>query len=198
MKKTSHYIYIIFFLFSFEAFFGQEVTLKLSSIHDTEIIILSEIEYKEKHKDTISLRIEIDKVSSYLKNMGYFMNVIDKVKKVNDKYIAYFSLKNRIENVVINIDSKSEIYFDKSKIKKGKIIIPLINLQFTLSKISKKLDKEGKSFSKIQLKNILMKGKDLFADLEIYKSKKRTINNVIVKGYKNFPKSYLKNYFIYL
>ncbi len=195
MKKTSHYIYIIFFLFSFEAFFGQEVTLKLSSIHDTEIIILSEIEYKEKHKDTISLRIEIDKVSSYLKNMGYFMNVIDKVKKVNDKYIAYFSLKNRIENVVINIDSKSEIYFDKSKIKKGKIIIPLINLQFTLSKISKKLDKEGKSFSKIQLKNILMKGKDLFADLEIYKSKKRTINNVIVKGYKNFPKSYLKNYF---
>jgi hemolysin activation/secretion protein len=35
----------------------------------------------------------------------------------------------------------------------------------------------------------------MFADLQIYQSKKRTINNVIIKGYKNFPKSYIKNYF---
>jgi outer membrane protein assembly factor BamA len=104
-------------------------------------------------------------------------------------------LNNKIENVVINIDSKLEIHFEKSKIKKGKVTIPIDQLQFTLSKISKKLDKEGKSFSKVQLKNILIKNKNMFADLQIYQSKKRTINNVIVKGYKNFPKSYIKNYF---
>jgi outer membrane protein assembly factor BamA len=195
MQKTSQYIYIIFFLFSFEALFGQEVSLKLSSENNTEMIILSKIDYKEKHKDTLSLYLEIDKVSNYLKNIGYFLNVIHKVKKENKDYIAYFSLNNKIENVVINIDSKLEIHFEKSKIKKGKVTIPIDKLEFTLSKISRKLDKEGKSFSKVQLKNILIKNKNMFADLQIYQSKKRTINNVIIKGYKNFPKSYIKNYF---
>jgi hypothetical protein len=195
MQKTSHYIYIIFILFSFDAFFGQEVTLKLSSKNNTEAIILSEIDYEKKHKDTISLYLEIDKVSHYLKKNGYFLNVIHKVKKKDKNYIAYFSLNNKIENVVINIDSNLEIHFEKSKIKKGKVIIAINKLQSTLSNISRKLDKEGRSFSKVQLKNILIKNKNMFADLEIYRSKKRTINNVIVKGYKNFPKSYLKNYF---
>tara|TARA_B110000046_G_scaffold133752_1_gene140042 strand:+ start:401 stop:2083 length:1683 start_codon:yes stop_codon:yes gene_type:complete len=195
MQKTSHYIYIIFFLFSFKALFGQEVSLKLSSDNNTEMIILSKIDYKEKHKDTISLYLEIDKVSNYLKNTGYFLNVIHKVKKQYKDYIAYFSLNNKIENVVINIDSKLEVHFEKSKIKKGKVVIPIDKLQFTLSKISRELDKAGKSFSKVQLKNILIKNKNMLADLEIYQSKKRTINNVIIKGYKNFPKSYIKNYF---
>jgi hypothetical protein len=144
MQKTSHYIYIIFFLFSFEALFGQEVSLKLSSENNTEMIILSKIDYKEKHKDTLSLYLEIDKVSNYLKNIGYFLNVIHKVKKENKDYIAYFSLNNKIENVVINIDSKLEIHFEKSKIKKSKVTIPIDQLEFTLSKISRKLDKEGK------------------------------------------------------
>jgi outer membrane protein assembly factor BamA len=195
MQKPSHYIYILFFLFPFEALFGQEVSLKLSSVKDTEVIILSKIDYKEKHKDSLSLYLEIDKVSNYLKNIGYFLNVIRKVRKENKNYIAYFSLNNKIENVVINIDSKLEIHFEKSKIKKGKVTIPIDQLQFTLSEIARKLDKEGKSFSKVQLKNILIKNKSMFADLQIYQSKKRIINNVIVKGYKNFPKSYIKNYF---
>ena len=195
MQKTSHYIYIIFFLFSFEALFGQEVSLKISSENNTEMIILSKIDYKEKHKDTISLYLEIAKVSSYLKDIGYFMSVVRKIKKEDKDYIAYFSLNNKVENAVINIDSNSEIYFEKTKIKKGKIVIPIYKLEFTLSNISKKLDKEGKSFSKVHLKNILIKDNELFADLEINQSKERTINNIIVKGYKNFPKSYIKNYF---
>ena len=195
MRKTTHYIYILFFLFYSEVFFGQEITLKLTSINNTEVIVLAKIDYKEKHKDTISLNLEIDKISNYLKNIGYFTNVVSTIKKENKDYIAYFSLNNKIENAVINIDSNSEIYFEKLKIKKGSVTIPVKKLQTTLSNISKKLDKEGKSFSKVQLKNILIKNKTLFADLEIYQSKKRTINNVIVKGYENFPKSYFKNYF---
>lgn len=174
---------------------SQEISLNITSKKENEATILGTIEYQQKHLDSISLNTEIVRISNYLKNLGFFTNTIDKIENKNKKYIAFFSLNNKIENAILKINSDSKIYFKNSKQKNNTISIPIINLQTTLSTISTKLDKQGKSFSKVQLKNILIKDKTLFADLFINQSKKRIINNVIIKGYENFPKSYLKNYF---
>jgi hemolysin activation/secretion protein len=174
---------------------AQEISLTITSKKENENRILGEIEYIQRHLDSTSLNTEIFRVSNYLKNLGYFTNTIDKIEKKNKKYIAYFSLNNKIEIAIIKINSNSKTYFENSKLENNTISIPLINLQTTLSTISKKLDDQGKSFSKVQLKNILIKDKTLFADLFINQSKKRIISSVIVKGYENFPTSYLKNYF---
>lgn len=174
---------------------AQEISLTITSKKENENRILGEIEYIQRHLDSTSLNTEIFRVSNYLKNLGYFTNTIDKIEKKNKKYIAYFSLNNKIENAIIKIDSDSKNYFENSKLENNTISIPLINLQTTLSTISKKLDNQGKSFSKVQLKNTIIKDKTLFADLFINQSKKRIINSVIVKGYENFPTSYLKNFF---
>ena len=174
---------------------SQEISLNITSKKEKEAILLDKIEYKQKHKDTISLYLEVNRISDYLKNIGYLTNTIDKIKKNNKAYVTYFSLNDKIENAVITISSNSEIHFEKSKIKNSTFSIPIKNLHSTLSNISEKYDKEGKSFTKVQLKNIIIKNKTLFADLNINQSKKRIINKVIVKGYENFPKPYLKNYF---
>jgi hypothetical protein len=174
---------------------SQEITLNITSKKENEATILDEIEYLQKHKDSITLNTEIIRISNYLKNLGYFTNTVDEIEKENKKFTAFYSLNNKIENAIIKINSDSEVYFENSKIKNSTISIPIINLQTTLSKISKKLDEQGKSFSKVQLKNILIKDETLFADLFINQSKKRGINSVIVKGYEKFPKSYLKNHF---
>ena len=174
---------------------SQEISLNITSKKGIEITVLKKIEYKQKHRDSISLNSEIVRISNYLKNLGYFTNTIDKIEKEDKKYLVFFSLNNKVENAIIKINSDSEKYFENSKIKNNTISIEIINLETTLSNISKKLDEQGKSFSKVQLKNILIKDKTLFADLFINQSKKRIINTVIVKGYENFPKSYLKNYF---
>jgi hypothetical protein len=174
---------------------SQEISLNITSHKEKEKIIIKEIAFKQKHKDTISLNSEINKISDYLKNLGYFTNTIHKIDKEKTKYTAYFNLNKKVDYAIIKINNQEINYFKNFKQENGTIIIPIKQLQTILVKISKKLEKEGKSFSKIQLKNILIKQKNLFAELQINLSKQRKINKVIIRGYKGFPKSYLRNYF---
>ncbi len=156
---------------------------------------MHDISYKDKHKDTIKLKLEVIKVSKYLKKKGYFLSTVNIVKINKQRYVAYFSLNKRTKKAMLKINEASRNLFKDLIIENDIISIPIDELQTTLFNISKKLDDQGKSFSKVQLKNINIYDDTLFADLEINQSKKRILNQVIVKGYENFPKSYLKNYF---
>lgn len=171
---------------------SQKISLKLTSKNKKEILVLDKLKYQEKHKDSASLYAEILKTSNYLKNIGYFTNTVDEIKKVGNENIVFFSLKDKIENVILKINLESRIYFEKTTT--NTISIPIKKLEKTLSHISYQLNKEGRSFSTVQLKNISIKGKTLFSDLLINKSTKRSINKVIVKSYENFPKPYLIHY----
>ncbi len=182
-------------LLSYTETFAQASSLKLTSINKTEAAVLNKINYQKKHIDTVLLDLEINRISEYLKNLGYFTNTIDSVKNTNQQYIVYFNLNSKIDSAIITTNKGSEIYLEKFKIKENTFSIPIEKLQATLSEISTNLELEGKSFSKVKLKNITIKSKTLFAHLIINPSKKRTLNKVIIKGYENFPKSYLKNYF---
>ncbi|MDN3619927.1 ShlB/FhaC/HecB family hemolysin secretion/activation protein [Polaribacter undariae] len=194
-KKTTPYIYILLALLSYTGTFAQAFSLKLTSLNKTEANILNKINYQKKHKDTILLNLEINILSEHLKNLGYFTNSIDSIKNKDKEYVAFFNLGNKIDNAIIRTSKDSEIYLEKFNTTENTFSIPIEKLQTTLLKISTNLDSEGKSFSKVKLKNITIKSKTLFADLVINPSKKRTINKVIIKGYDNFPKSYLKNYY---
>ena len=194
-KKTTPYIYILLALLSYTGTFAQAFSLKLTSLNKTEANILNKINYQKKHKDTIFLNLEINRLSEHLKNLGYFTNSIDSVKNKDKEYVAFFNLGNKIDNAIIRTSKESEIYLEKFNTTENTFSIPIEKLQTTLLKISTNLDSEGKSFSKVKLKNVTIKNKTLFADLVINPSKKRTINKVIIKGYDNFPKSYLKNYY---
>lgn len=180
-------------LFSFDGFLAQDLSLKLSSKNKNDALILKKIKHQNKHKDTISIQLELQKVSSYLKNKGYFTNTLDSIKKDKTNYIGYFSLKDQIDKINLNIPPN--LFYLFNDLESRVISISVEDIESTLLNLSKKLDVEGKSFSKIQLKNIVVKKKILFANLDIKQSKKRIINKVIVKGYKNFPKSFLKNHF---
>ena len=174
---------------------SQELSLKITSANEKEINVLSKIEYLKKHKDTTSLNSEIIRISNYLKKIGYFTNTVNEIKKENKKHTVFYSLNKKIENAIIRVNSESKVYLENFKIKNNTISTPISDLQSTLYNISEKLDKQGKSFSKVQLKNINIIDKTLFANLFINQSKKRVVNKIIIKGYENFPKSYLKNYF---
>ncbi|WP_158841412.1 ShlB/FhaC/HecB family hemolysin secretion/activation protein [Polaribacter sp. L3A8] len=194
-KKKNLYLIILFILFSFKGIYAQGFTLKITSKDKLEIIALEKIDYQKKHKKIKTLNLEIDRVSEYLKKSGYFTNTIDSIVNLKKDYIVFYNLNNKIDVAVIKLNSVSKIYFEKSNLKGNTISIPIEKLSTSLLKISKTLDDEGKSFSKVQLQNIVIKDKTLFADLNINPSNKRIINQVKVKGYENFPKSYLKNYF---
>lgn len=194
-KKYTHYIYILFALASFTTNYAQEYSLKITSLKKNERAVLNNINYQNRHKDTTSIYLEVNKTIEHLQNQGYFTITTDSIKNINKEYVFILNLSNKTNNAIITIDKESQIYFKKSEINKTTISMPIDKLQATLLKISKELDTNGKSFSKVQLKNILIRDTTLFAHLDINPSKKRTIDKVIIKGYNEFPKSYLKNYF---
>ena len=194
-QKSTQYIFTLFLMLFLTATFAQDYSLELSSKSKAETSILEKIKYQKKHKDTITLTYEIDKVSDYLKNIGYFLNTFDSLKKINNEFIAHFSLQKKTEKAMIKVASDALFLFKNVEFTNNSFSISVNELKATLSNISKKLDTQGKSFSKVQLKSIKINNDTLFADLEINSSKKRIINKITVKGYDDFPKSYLKNYF---
>ncbi|WP_157691832.1 hypothetical protein [Polaribacter sp. KT25b] len=158
-------------------------------------MILEEVDFKKTHNNTTSINSEVNKVSNYLKNIGYFTNTIDSIITIKNKQIAYFSLNEKTKNARIRINNNINLLQTKYKIENKIISIPIKKIKALLLEISNSLEKQGRSFSKVQLKNIYIKDKILFGETEILSSEKRNINKLIVKGYKEFPNSYLKNHF---
>ena len=194
-QKSIQYIFVFFLMLFLTETFAQDYSLKITSKNKAETYILDKIKYRKKHKDTITLTYEIRKVSSYLKNIGYFLNTFDSLQKINNEFIAHLSLHKKTQKAFIKVASDAMFLFNNIEFKNNSFSLSVNELQATLASISKKLDTQGKSFSKVQLKNIKINNDTLFADLEINPSKKRIINRITVKGYDEFPKSYIKNYF---
>ncbi|MCG1035699.1 POTRA domain-containing protein [Polaribacter sargassicola] len=194
-KKITFYIITLFTLLTCNEIFSQDYVLEITSKNDKEKSVLKEIKYTTHHKDTNSLNNEIKIISNILKNKGYFTNLVRTIKKKDKRSIAYFSLQNKITEAVLKIEPDQANLFSEYNIKEDTLIIPINKLKKLLSKITLKLDQQGKSFSKIRLQNISIKNEILFAELKISQSTKRNIQKVIIKGYEEFSKSYIKNYF---
>lgn len=196
MKQKTTYIIILFLIIlSTNEVIGQKIKLNITSELKNEQTVLNNIEFSQFNIDSISSVKEINRISNYLKTLGYLSNSYKTAWKNKNETTAHFTLNRKIEEVILKTNLSSENNFKSLKIKNNKISIPFSELKNTLIYISKELENQGKSFSKVQLKNIIIKSKTLFAELKINKSKDRTIDKIIVKGYENFPKSFLKNHF---
>jgi len=194
-KNNKSKLLILLLIFTIKSLYTQNINLKIYSVNKNEATILKKINFKRNHIDSISVKFEINSISKYLKNIGYFTNTIDSIERTDNNYSVYYSLNDKINQSEIYIELEDQYLFSDFKIKNNIISVATENIQTLLLNISRKLDLEGKSFSKIQLKNIKIKNKKLFAHLSIKTSLKRIINKVVIKGYDDFPKSFLKNHF---
>jgi len=194
IQKLTPYIYLLFFIVFSDGILSQNLTLKITSKDSLEKTVLSKVHFLKKHSLKKPLLREIDTVSNQLKQLGYFTNSIDSVSKKDSTYTAYFSLGIKIGKAVITLPYGFEIQNQKFKIQNKHLYCDIQDISFLLKLISNQLEKKGASFSKVSLKKIHLKGNILFAELDMYQSKKRIINKVIVRGYDKFPKSFIKHY----
>ena len=130
MKQIRTQLFFIYFiLFSVKGLLAQDLILQLTSNDQKESLILKKIDYVKEHKDSITIHLEINKVSEYLKNLGYFTNTVDKIEQIKTTYIAHFSLNSKTENALIKVNSDSRIYLKEFKIINNTVSIPLHKLQ---------------------------------------------------------------------
>ena len=90
-----HNFILFLFLYTFSYSFSQEIILSVSFEKSNSKKLLSNLNYLEKHKDTISLYKEVHLISNTLKKRGYFTNTF-KVSRINKKkYTAFFTLNKK-------------------------------------------------------------------------------------------------------
>lgn len=188
------YISLFFLTITSAGVFSQKLSLKLTSSKKYEVSLLNKLNYEIKHLNKKTIYSEIDSVLTYLNKIGYLSNKLDSVSKKDSIYSAFIKIGAKTQKAIITIPKNTNLNFSSFKLKGNTVFIPFEKLESLLKSISNQLDKNGASFSEVQLKNIQLNGKNLIADLSIKPSLKRTIDKVILKGYEKFPKSYIKHY----
>ncbi|NMH87780.1 POTRA domain-containing protein [Flavivirga algicola] len=200
MKKASFLLLIIYTLFS-SKLFCQNLHLKINGNTEHETSLIDSLNYLKKHKDYTSIKREIDSVQKRLYKIGYIENELKETIKINDSlFTSRIHLKKKFNTIYV--------YYDKTKIKRSLLEIisknifddyfelELNKVENALNLINFKISEEGLPFSKLRLSNIKVKDSfNLSAHLIIESEvKKRTISNIMIKGYEKFPHSYLNHF----
>lgn len=200
MQKTSYLVFIIYVFFSLNGY-GQKLTLKIDGRSEFETHVIDSLGYLKTHNDFLSVKSEIDALQKALFNLGYIENDTDKLNKTNDStFYSQIQLKNKFKSLYIyynkndidlttlNLVSK-EVYDDY-------FILNIPETENALNVINSGISKKGFPFSNLKLSDLkVIDSSKLQSRLIINSSKrKRTIDNIIIKGYENFPRSYLNNF----
>lgn len=198
--NITSYIYIIFFLCFTFCVNGQiktELSLLITSSDSTQNKTLKTINYRKTFYNKNNLISSKDSVFNILKQIGYYSLTSDSLSIKNNNYKFYIDLGKKIKSIKIYVQKKdlALVFNSGVKLDKNLINIPANKLKSMLEMISNQLIENGESFSKVNIINITNNNSRLEAMLNIKHSLKRTIDKIIVKGYNDFPKSFLKNHF---
>lgn len=192
------YIYTIFFIFFFQKINGQNIQLKIVAIDTINSSFLNSIEYKNRHDSEESIKREIDSITLKLSKIGFIENYVESFHEKDSILTTYFFLGKNTQQIILNY-LKSDIdlkLFTQLNIphNQSQLVLTINQIPDLLNSILLEYEKRGNSFTQVSLKNIIKNKDGLIADLYINKSSNRTIDHIIIKGYDNFPKSFLKHY----
>lgn len=165
--------------------------LKITGKDSLENSVIEKFSYQKKHYSVEQIKNEVSSFHDRLKLEGFFTSVFRSLTSTDSIYNAKFLLGKRTENIVIKIPNELKILLtlkDTVKLRSNRV-------ESFLEKTIKKLDNEGKSFSKIQLSTPRYINKELYFDLIYEDAQRRVIDKVVLKGYEDFPKSFLKHHY---
>ncbi len=146
--------------------------------------------------------LELSKKIDSIRNLGYFkVEIIEKIRLDSLNYKVTIDLNQKFENIYL-YDESLMLNFNNKKfnIIENKIHyqIKINQLEEFLTKSSEDVADKGYPFNKLKLTNIKSYDQfNLFATINIELNQKRKTDKIILKGYENFPKAFLKHYLKY-
>lgn len=179
---------------------AQNLNLIIKGKDSLETTIIDSLDYKKNFTDFKSLKNEIELLHLKLQKSGFIENeLISTEKKNGSTYLAKFSLNKKYHTIYIYYQnemlSKEVLESISNKVTDEYFVTTISKSEFVLNYLNTKIIEDGQPFASLKLINLKKKdGNNIQAELIITNDKKRTINNIIVKGYENFPKSYIKHY----
>lgn len=189
-------------MFPLQLMISQELELKIIGFNDKETTSLLKYKYEAFHKTIESINKEVYLFQKKISKDGFLNNELVSAKFDKDSvYVAKFHLKNKIENIVIQIDPNivSKSYYSKLKlpeIKDNNFILKYNTIEAQLIKYNKIVSASGYPFSSLKLIDIKQNDDiTISAKLTIETQDQiRSLDKIIIKGYEKFPESYIKRY----
>jgi outer membrane protein assembly factor BamA len=201
LSQFQYFIFlIVLWLLSYSSALGQNLTLKIAGIDNSETKIIDSLSYRSAFINYKSLNEEVLHTYKRLQNIGFIESTLVETVKINDSvYQSIFSLKKKFYTIYI--------YYDKSLISENLIkavstdynddyfVLPVIKIESALGYINSELTNKGLPFAKFRLQNIEKRDfSNLQANLLVDKNNERTIDTIVIKGYEKFPRSYVNHF----
>jgi len=181
--------------------FCQNLTLKINGKTDLETRTIDSLGYLEVHSDFASIKSEVNTIQKKLYKIGFIESEVIILNKIDVSSFQYeIHLKNKSNLIYIyfnKVDIDSSILNLVSKeVFKDYFILNFFEIESALHIINSEISKKGFPFSKLQLSDIKVKrSSNLQANLTTNTSgTKRLIDDILIKGYEKFPKSFLKHF----
>ncbi len=131
-----------------------------------------------------------------LQKQGYIDAEFNFLKaQKNNTYIYRLKKGKQFEYIHLKITDSLALDLAECDLKifNKTIKLPIVGLEEQLTKINNCLANKGQPFLQIQIIKIQKKDNNLFAALQLNSSKNRQLDEIIIKGYSKFPKSFLKH-----
>jgi len=198
MPNTYRYIFIFFLALSHQIY-SQSLSLNIAGENELETKIIDSIGYSKTFDNYIGIENELNLLRNKLTRLGYIDTSIDSIIRKNDTlFNAHFFLGKKIERIKIKYGddfNNNLLNFIAHTSGENSFEIAITALEKSLNTLNSKIAEQGDPFSTLQLVNITKDRPDLIsAELKIITNQKRRIDNIIVKGYEKFPKSYIKRF----
>lgn len=173
---------------------AQNLIVKVNGTTEYETKIIDSISYKKTHENAKSITDEVAKLSYNLAVKGYLETREVSSTKVNDSVFNYTLYIGRKTNYIhIYTGKLSDSDKELLAISNDTVILPIDEIVVFMSNKMALLEKSGFPLSSLQLINHETNGDFLSASLVTTIEKKRTLDGLVLEGYKKFPEGIRRN-----
>lgn len=201
MKRSTYTALLLYIYISiFSGIYAQEISLSIKAEKPISQTLKDSLQIPPSFQDLSSLEKKTDTIYRTFLRMGYIENELLDLRKENDSlYTAEFFLGKRYKEIKIFY---SQADFDinetrrvSTKATESYFTIPLEAIPNTMEKLTAFRNQKGNAFARLKLTEIEKDSiNELSATLFLEKGNARTIDSIVIRGYENFPRSYLKYY----
>jgi len=184
----------------FKIGFSQQITLNIVAKNAENQIVFNSLNFKKNFDDIVQVKKELNNILKKLAEKGFLNSQLDKFYINDSLYTAVFKFGRPIRKIKIHYSQSVDVpllkkyilnHNNKTLTLKWSLVEPFLN------NLLETYQKMGQPFTQIRLKNIRLEKDQATADLDIIKNTSRYIDEIVVKNYTDFPKTYI-NYYLEL
>ena len=197
-------LYILLYLNIYTGFLyninAQSLQLIIKGEDSIPKDLIDSLSLDSNYKNYLSLEQAAEGFHNTLSKIGYIENELKSIQKENDSVFTatyYFGTRFKFIKIYYSNEdfNKQELLQVSSVIKETYFILPFKDIESSLHKLNTLKTKNGNSFARLHLEEITTnKDFSLRARLILINGTKRTIDQIIIKGYDKFPMPFIKYY----